>query len=396
MQLWTEKHKPRKTKEMVGQDMAIAEIMHFLDDWKPGQALLLYGPTGTGKTLLVELIARERGDFLVQLDASESMSRKNIEGMLSEAARQKTLFHHGKLILMDEVDCLSGRSDRGAAGGIVKIINQSKFPLILCVNNVQNPRLRQIKKHCKRVRFDKIQTSEIASFLKRIADKEGVKADDAVLKSLARWSAGDMRSAILDFQALAVGEKKITEEEFLSLGFRERRKGIEEALGALLRSGSLKANRSLIRTVDIDPDDIFWWIESNAFRTSDDPDFIAGAYDVLSKADVFRNRVRSQQNWRFKAYMIDLMSGIGTLRTGEFMEPERFRIPDRIIMLARTRFKRALLRPMLEKLGEHLHCSTRVVRRDHLPYLQFMLKKGETLPPEFELTPEEIEAIKKY
>ena len=50
MNLWTDKHKPKKTEEILGQGSAVSEVVNFVETFKPGKALFLSGPPGTGKT----------------------------------------------------------------------------------------------------------------------------------------------------------------------------------------------------------------------------------------------------------------------------------------------------------------------------------------------------------
>ena len=102
-------------------------------------------------------------------------------------------------------------------------------------------------------------------------------------------------------------------------------------------SGSLKSSRKVVREAGMDPDEIFWWIETNLLSSVSDPSSLADALDTLAKADHFRSVVMKRQNWRFKAYMIDLMSGVSLFRNerdrdnqGHGFTP--FRPPDRIMM----------------------------------------------------------------
>ncbi len=204
MKLWTEKHKPGRMEEVVGQKKAIIETLDFLNDWRPGRALLYHGPPGVGKTLLAEVAAREREWALVQINASDSRTGKELTRLLQDSSRQKTLFHRGKIIFIDEADGISGR-ERGAASSIINVIKGSRFPMILSANDPWKPKLRPLRQYCTMVKFNRIPYPSIAKRLREIAKIEKVAAEDSVLKDLARWASGDMRSALLDLQMLSAG-----------------------------------------------------------------------------------------------------------------------------------------------------------------------------------------------
>ena len=394
MQLWTEKYKPRNVEEIAGQKKAIEEVLSFLEKWKPGKALLLHGPPGVGKTLAAEVIASEKGMMLLQVNASDSRSGKELENMLEQSTQQKTLFHKGKIVLLDEVDGISG-TERGAASSIASIIKSSRFPIILSANDPWKPKLRPLRNYCTVVRFYGIPYPSIAKRLGEIAKKEGIRVSETVLKELARWASGDIRSAILDLQLLAVGKDSIEEKDLESLGFRERERTIIDVMPTLFFSGSLNASRKVIRETDKDPDEIFWWLESNIGLAYKNTGSLADSYELLARADLFRSKVIKQQNWRFKAYMIDLMSGLSLFKD-EHHGFVPFKPPYRLLRLGQTRQRRALLDSSSRKLGEQLHCSSRVIRRDYLPFIRFLLKKGQKMPEEFRLTQDEVEVIKDF
>ncbi len=392
--MWTEKYKPRRCEDMVGQKKAILETTIFLDNWKPGRGLMFHGSPGVGKTLLAEIVAKERDWALVQINASDSRSGKELEALLGQSSLQKTLFHKGKIILIDEADGISGR-ERGAETGIINVLKKSKFPIIIVANDPWHPKLRNLRGYCEMVKFNSIPYPSIAKRLHDIAEKEGVKAEGETLKNLARWASGDIRSAILDLQLLLAGKDSVTEKDLESLGFRERQRAMFDILPTIFFSGSINASRKVIREVDKDPDEVFWWLESNLVKVYKSADSLASGYDLLSKADLFRSIVLKQQNWRFKAYMIDMMSGISLFKD-ERHGFVPFRPPDRFLMLGRTKHKRAMTKSLCRKLGEHLHCPARVAKMEYIPLMKLMLKKGTGIADGFDLSAEEIEAIRKY
>ncbi len=392
MDLWTEKHKPKNTKEILSQGSAITEMTNWIETWKPGKALFLHGPPGTGKTLIPEVIANERKWMLLQVNASEKRNSEAIENSLSESSKNLSLFHSGKLILIDEVDGISS-GDRGGIGAIVKIIKESKFPIIVTANNPYISKLRPLRVHAKLVRLSKVNVKSIEKRLKEICEKEGVKADENVIKNLARWSSGDIRSAITDLQMLCEGKEEISEKDLESLGFRERETNIFSILPTIFRSKNINAAKKAIRNCDKDPDEIFWWVENNLHQEFTGPGSLAKAYDILSKADVFRQRVLEQQNWRFKLYMIDTLAGISL--AGESSKSFiQYKPPDRFLMLSRLKRKRAEMSSVFGKLVPYTHSSEKIIKNYYLPYLKIILSRMKKEDQEgMEFTEEETKLI---
>jgi replication factor C large subunit len=393
MNLWTDKHKPRETKEILSQGKALKETNEWLETWRPGgKALLLYGPPGTGKTLIPEALARERKWFLMQINASDERDSNSIDSALSEVSKNTTLFHTGKIILIDEAEGISSR-DRGGVKAIIKVIKESRFPVVITANNPYISKLQSLRNYCKFVKLSKVNVISIEKKLREICEEEEVNADESVLKNLARWSSGDVRSAVTDLQTLCQDRKEIREEDLESLGYRERETSVFSILPTVFRSRNLNASRQAIRNCDKDPDEIFWWIENNIPKEFTDPDSLAKALDTLSRADVFRRRVSRQQNWRFKGFMIDMLAGISFAG-----EPSKsfipYKSPDRFIRLSRIKRKKAAMSGIFIKIGSYTHTSGKTVRNYYLPYLSILLSRKKRPDREgIEFTEEEAKLI---
>lgn len=393
MELWLDKHKPGKLADIAGQGKAVKEVLAFMESWRPGQAALLTGPPGVGKTLAVEALAKERGAGLLRLNASDSRNASQIEERLSDASRSRDLFGRKRIILIDEVDGISGR-ERGAVGSIVKVIKNSAFPVFAIANEPSKPKLAPLRAACRKIRFSRVMTPSIEKRLRDISSLEGVDAEPGALKALARFAQGDMRSAISDLQMVAHGRKGLGMDDISVLGFRERSGDIFSALPVIFHSRRIAATRKVLFAMDKDPDEAFWWIESNVHQELV-PEKLCEAYELLSRADIMRSRVHIQQNWRFKAIMSDLMAGISVVK-GETHRPPGFRPyqrPTKIDMLGRTRFRRAAMGSLLSRLGEFTHSSSRQARRDYLPYLRDIVKAGKEAHEGLELGDDDIKLI---
>jgi replication factor C large subunit len=77
--LWTIKHKPKTVEEIVGNEEGKKEFLNWLDIWIKGKipvkkAVLIYGPPGIGKTLLVEVSAKQFNLELIEINAGDISS----------------------------------------------------------------------------------------------------------------------------------------------------------------------------------------------------------------------------------------------------------------------------------------------------------------------------------
>lgn len=383
MDLWIEKHRPRSLEEVVGNRKPVGEVKAFVEQRSRGKALLVHGQPGVGKTLSVQLAAAQLGFDLLQIAAADERGKEALASYAS-VVKTRSLFHKGRVILIDEVDALSGR-DRGAAKAVIDLIKASHFPVILIANDPYHPKLRSLRRYCSLVKFSKVPSPSVEKRLREVCDQEGVEVEEGVLKALARFSEGDLRSALLDLQT-AVSQQRLTMKDLERVGFRERASAIFNSLPTLFRSGRVETGRKLLWESDQDPDEVFWWLENNA-HLEFQGERLARALDVLAKANVMRGRVIKNQQWALKGYMVDLMAGVSVFSEGGYRYVP-YKAPDRFIHLGRTKARRAALQDVCSRLGRRLHCSPARVRKDYLPYLKMMLETSD-----LNLDPEDVEVI---
>src|ERR1035437_10270279 len=137
--LWVEKYRPKKIEDIVGNEEAKASFVEWLKrKRKSKKAVLLYGPPGVGKTALANAAAREFGFTIIEMNASDTRSEKAINAVAKPATSYIALDNFsttqtqgkGNLLFLDEVDGIAGNEDRGGVGAIIKIIEESRVPVI--------------------------------------------------------------------------------------------------------------------------------------------------------------------------------------------------------------------------------------------------------------------------
>jgi len=378
---FTEKYKPKNLNEFVDQKEVLDVFLNWIKKWKPGdKALLFYGMPGTGKTALIHAYSNEKNLEFIEMNASDWRSASQIQEVLGQSMKQAPLFKKSKVFLIDECDGIAGRADLGGIGAVIKIIKESRFPVVLTANNPFDPKMRTLRQYCQLVQFGKIPVWDIEKRLRQICENEGIKYDEEILRQIAKKSEGDLRSAINDLEMLSQGKEKIFIEDIEFLGHREREKNIFDALKMIFKTKTALVAKLAINDVDKDPEEIFWWIENNISREYEDPREVAKAFDKLSKADLFRQRISSRQNWRFRAYMIDLMTaGVATAKREMYHKFTRYQYPSNIMILGGTKIFRKASSETLRKISKSLHASTKKLRSEYLPFLRIIAKKKKNI-----------------
>jgi len=347
-------YKPRSLKEVISQKDLIVKTIDWLNKWKPGKALIIYGSSGTGKSLIVNLIAKEKEMSLFEMNASDNRSASSIKEKLVPASKEGSLFKK-RLILIDEADSF-GESDRGGIAEIIKIIRESANPIILIANDAYDQKLRSLRGYCDLIRIRKIPVNLIERRLDEIALKEKMKIDRETIRKIALNSEGDIRSAINDL-------KSFNETP------RDKEENIFEVLNKIFKGRDLRTALRAIDSSDKDLDEIFWWVEQNIPLEYSSPELVAEAFEILSKADNFRSRIIRNQNYRFIKYMKDEIASISLLEN-----PDRkfvmYRPPGRLITLGSTKVSRKEAEEFYKSLG--LNCSLKKIR-EQAPLLKIIL-----------------------
>ena len=207
-QPWVVKYKPQRIKDLVGNKAAISVITDWLKTWPKGlkrkqRALMLFGPAGVGKTVALYTIANELDYEIFEINASVKRSKKMMNELLKTSTKTGTLTgKRGRIVLIDELGGLSGKSDRGAASAIKGQIQETQVPIILITSDISNSKIRPLRKICTYIEFEPIAIEEITKKLRIICTKESLNFEEIALDTLASHTRGDLRAAINDLQSL--------------------------------------------------------------------------------------------------------------------------------------------------------------------------------------------------
>ncbi len=417
---WTRKYIPKSIKDIEGQDTAVAALKNFVVNFKSKKdkenktdsketkiketrltkkkAIIIHGAPGCGKTSSVYALANDFDMELLEINASDFRNEAQINAVLGHSSAQRSLFFKKKLLLVDELDGVAGREDRGGLTAIQNLIETTNYPIIITANAPYEQKFSALRKKAELVEFHSLQYTTVFNVLKKICDAEKIKYDEMTLKGLARRAGGDLRGAITDLQLLSTtGE--ISKESLEELGGRRQLESMLQALVKVFKTTDPNIALRAFDNVDEEIEKIFLWIDENLPREYDKADDLARAYDVLSRADVMYGRISKWQHWRFLSYVSELLTaGIACSKKEKYPKFVQYQPTQRILKIWIANQKYLKRKAIAQKIAGATHSSIKEVVKD-MDYYKIMFKKnkeiGNKLAEYFEFDEEEVEWLKK-
>lgn len=401
MEPFIKKYSPLKSSEIVGQDEALKQLKDFIVNFKHAKkkASFIYGSSGIGKTCSVYAIAKDLNLEVLEVNASEFRNKEHIKSIVGSASGQMSLFSKGKVILVDEVDGISGKEDRGGLQEIINIIQTTSFPIVLTAMNPWDNKFSSLRSKSLLIKFEDINPDSVFNILKKICDKEKIKYDESSLKSLSRMTGGDLRAALNDLQQLSISSMKLGKEELDTLSNREKQESIVNAITKILKTTDPKIAISSFDNVNENQDQQMLWLDKNIPEEYTNPKDLAQAYDYLSKADIFSRRISRWQHWRFMVYINALITGgVAVSKDKKYDRFIEYKPTGRLLKIYWANIKNMKRKAIAEKIALNTHTSKKEILKS-IDYFRVIFSKNpkmaDSIASELDLNEEEIEYLKK-
>ena len=386
---WTEKYRPGKYFDVRGQDLVIGKIKEFLKKFGKGKkAIILHGPSGTGKTALAYVAANETDSEIFELNASDLRNKEKLREILKPATEQKSLTKKSKIILVDEVDGISV-VDRGGLTELVRLIESSYYPLIITANDVWNKKFSELRRKTELIQLKEIDYKTIKDVMISILRREKKFIDNDVLTNIAIKSYGDLRAAINDLQTAA----SLPDPSEILIGERNKEIDIFSALRLIFKGKPNNTHLRIFDSVNKPIDEIILWVEEN-IPAEYSGEELAKAYDALSRVDIFKGRIYRQQYWRFLVYENAFLSyGISSSKKSEKTGFTSYKKPTRILKMWLNNRRIEKKKSIVKKYSKYVHVGEKRALRE-FPTIKSFLMKPE-IQKELKLSEEEIEYLNK-
>jgi len=241
---WTEKYRPQKLDEMVGQEPITQRLQAYVEQGSLPH-LLFAGPAGVGKTTATLAIARQLLDGLdrdfLELNASDERGIDVIRNKIKNFARTRSISGDFKIIFLDEADNLTSDAQNALRRTMENYTRTCRF-IMSC--NYSSKIIDPIQSRCALFRFKRIPKDKIKEYLLTILEKEEVEYTKDGLDAILYVSEGDMRRSVNLLQA-AASLGKVDEESVYSISTQARPEDVKQLLELALE-GDFKEGRKML------------------------------------------------------------------------------------------------------------------------------------------------------
>lgn len=248
------KYRPQTFTDVVGQQAITQTLQNAIDLGKIAKAMLFCGPRGVGKTTCARIFAKKinslgadidpNEDFafnVFELDAASNNSVDDIRSLIEQVRipPQKGSY---KVYIIDEVHMLS----TAAFNAFLKTLEEPPQHAIFILATTEKQKIiPTILSRCQIFDFKRISPKDAQDYLKVIADREGVDAEDKALHLIAQKADGAMRDALSIFDRMIsyAGEKLTAKHVSLNLNILDYGSYLD--ITELLHNGDL--HNSILR-----------------------------------------------------------------------------------------------------------------------------------------------------
>tara|TARA_R110002096_G_scaffold64381_1_gene156973 strand:- start:8557 stop:10338 length:1782 start_codon:yes stop_codon:yes gene_type:complete len=215
------KYRPQTFKDVVGQQAITNTLLNAIENNHLAQALLFTGPRGVGKTTCARILAKminsegketSDEDFafnIFELDAASNNSVDDIRS-LTDQVRIPPQVGKYKVYIIDEVHMLS----QAAFNAFLKTLEEPpKHCIFILATTEKHKIIPTILSRCQIFDFKRITVKDAKSYLKYIAEEQGITADDDALHIIAQKADGAMRDALSIFdRVVSFSGKNLTRQ----------------------------------------------------------------------------------------------------------------------------------------------------------------------------------------
>jgi putative ATPase len=289
--------RPASLDQVVGQEHLVGEgkPLRVLVEADRLSSAIFWGPPGTGKTTLAQVIARHTSKVFEQLSAV-SASVKDVRAVLAGAELRLGERDQGTILFLDEVH----RFNKAQQDALLPSVESGL--IVLVGATTENPYFEvnpPLLSRSTLFRLERLSTAALTRLVERGLEAEDATGEPEAIEHLVERSGGDGRQVLTSLEvAVALAQARAAEsgrhrsdaDPDADGGVRVTVADAEAALGASLqrygRDDHYDVISAFIKSMrGSDPQAALYWL-ARMLEAGEDPRFIARRLVVLASEDV--------------------------------------------------------------------------------------------------------------
>jgi DNA polymerase III delta prime subunit len=288
---WLDKYKPTCINDFKTNINEITKAKEWIENYKKNsttskKALLIIGDTGTGKTLLADVLLKEYNYQKIELNSTDVRSQKKLGEFLRKSLTYKNvvdMFFEEKLpvgILLDEIDTICNLTDKGGMSEFLDIlkmndkfeiykknlaekkkmkkmkINPNEYiklynPIICTSNDINDKKINELKKYSEVIYLKKPEINELLQVINHIYNQNNQSIETNISIELIKYCCYDVRRLIILLEDLHYFSKGKHINSTIFDQFKKTYKEKEEDLQLLESTRKLFYNKMDITSTQI-------------------------------------------------------------------------------------------------------------------------------------------------
>jgi hypothetical protein len=180
--------------------------------------LLITGPHGCGKSSIVNIILKECGYEIINLNMLDPKIKIDID-LISKLSYKNYLDGNKKklILVIDELESVITLNDKLGVFNIIKDNNFKRWmPIIIITNNQHNKQLNETKKYSNEIKVYPPFLNEINRWVYNICKKEYINLEYDLINKFIEYCQLDMRKILIQLDELKINyeNNKITQVLF--------------------------------------------------------------------------------------------------------------------------------------------------------------------------------------
>jgi hypothetical protein len=207
---YIEKYKPLKSSDFIGHYKFICDFKNHIKNNNLNKILLCIGPTGIGKTGLINLLLQELNFNIIKINDIDN-SKDEINNFLNTKSIDSFFINKKKILVIDDLD-IHLNNNKHILNQLINL--NIREPIICILNKKYDRKAIDLKKKCDILYFKKPNFDATLQYIIKILNEEDIEIDTTRLeniKKLIKHNKNNIKAILLNLENLILNNGELKE-----------------------------------------------------------------------------------------------------------------------------------------------------------------------------------------